>query len=38
MHSDYAFGAILMQEDESGYLHPIAYASITLNPAQRNYP
>jgi transposase InsO family protein len=35
--SDYAFGAILMQEDEAAFLHPVAYASITLNSAQRNY-
>ena len=26
-----------MQKDESGELHPVAYASKTLNTAQRNY-
>ena len=35
--SDYAMGAILMQEDENGDLHPIAYASKTFNDAQKNY-
>src|SRR5690242_2145272 len=30
-------GAILMQEDENGEAHPIAYASKTFNDAQRNY-
>ena len=35
--SEYALGAILMQEDESGYLHPIAYASVRLNGAQQRY-
>ena len=35
--SDYAMGAILMQMDENGDLHPIAYASKTFNEAQRNY-
>ena len=35
--SDFALGATLMQRDEENKLHPIAYASKTLNPAQRNY-
>ena len=35
--SDHAFGAILMQEDEECSIHPVAYASVTLNQAQRNY-
>jgi hypothetical protein len=35
--ADFALGAILMQEDENGDLHPVAYASKTLNSAQRNY-
>ena len=35
--SDYAMGAILMQEDENSELHPIAYASKTFNDAQKNY-
>ena len=35
--SDFALGALLMQEDDNGDLHPIAYASKTLNSAQRNY-
>ncbi len=35
--SDYAMGAILMQVDDNGDLHPIAYASKTFSPAQQNY-
>ena len=35
--SDFALGAVLMQKDDKGHLHPIAYASKLLNPAQRNY-
>ena len=35
--SNYAMGAILMQDDENGEPHPIAYASKTFNDAQRNY-
>jgi transposase InsO family protein len=35
--SDHAMGAILIQEDENGEAHPIAYASKTFNDAQRNY-
>ena len=32
--SDHAMGAILMQEDDNGEAHPIAYASKTFNDAQ----
>ena len=35
--SDIAMGAILMQENEKGEVHPIAYASKTFNSAQCNY-
>ena len=35
--SDVALGGILMQYDDDDNLHPIAYASKTLNDAQRNY-
>jgi hypothetical protein len=35
--SDFAMGAILMQEDANGDLHVIAYASKTFNDAQKNY-
>jgi transposase InsO family protein len=35
--SDHAMGAILMQEDDDGHLHPVAYASKTFNDAQQNY-
>jgi len=35
--SDVALGAVLQQKDDDGILHPIAYASKTLNDAQRNY-
>ena len=35
--SDHAMGAVLMQEDDDGHLHPIAYASKTFNDAQQNY-
>ena len=35
--SDHAMGAILMQDDENGEPHPIAYASKTFNDAQKNY-
>jgi len=35
--SDIGLGAILMQHDEEGHLHPIAFASKLLNSAQRNY-
>ena len=35
--SDHAMGAILMQEDDNGEAHPIAYASKSFNDAQRNY-
>ena len=35
--SGYAIGAVLMQRDEKGKRHPIAYFSSTLNEAERNY-
>ena len=35
--SNYAIGAILMQKDDKGILHPVAYFSKSLNSAQRNY-
>lgn len=35
--SDIAMSAILMQEDDNGDLHPIAFASKVFNDAQRNY-
>ena len=35
--SDYALGAVLSQNDDSGVLHPIAFHSRTLSPAERNY-
>ena len=35
--SGYAIGAVLMQRDEKGKRHPMAYFSSTLNEAERNY-
>ena len=35
--SDTAVSAILLQQDLEGNAHPVAYASHTLNSAQRNY-
>jgi len=35
--SNVALGTALLQKDDNGELHPIAYASKTLNAAQRNY-
>ena len=35
--SGYAIGAVLMQRDEKGKRHPVAYFSSTLNEAERNY-
>ena len=35
--SGYAIGAILIQRDEKGKRHPIAYFSATLTNAERNY-
>ena len=35
--SGYAIGAVLMQRDEKGKRHPIAYFSSTLNKAEQNY-
>src|ERR1700744_2891509 len=34
---DYAMGAVLMQHDGKGILHPVAFFSKTMNAAQRNY-
>ena len=35
--SNVALGAILEQRDEEGRVHPVAYASRVLAPAERNY-
>ena len=35
--SGYVIGAVLMQRDEKGKRHPVAYFSSTLNEAERNY-
>ena len=35
--SGYAIGAVLMQRDEKGKRHPVAYFSSTLNEAEWNY-
>ena len=35
--SGYAIGAVLMQRDERGKRHPVAYFSSTLNEAEHNY-
>ncbi|QRV79897.1 Retrotransposable element Tf2 protein [Ceratobasidium sp. AG-Ba] len=35
--SGIAIGAILSQQGEDGYLHPVAYLSKSYNDAQRNY-
>jgi hypothetical protein len=35
--SQYAIGAVLMQKDNKGILHPVAFFLKTLNKAQRNY-
>ena len=35
--SGFAIGAVLMQRDETGKRHPIAYFSATLTEAKRNY-
>ena len=36
--SDYALGAVLLQQDDSGHFRPVAYLSHRLNAAQLNYP
>jgi hypothetical protein len=35
--SNYAIGAVLMQQDDKDIPHPVAFFSKTMNPAQRNY-
>ena len=35
--SNVALGAVLLQKDDNDDIHPIAYASKTMNPAQQNY-
>jgi hypothetical protein len=35
--SNYAIGAVLMQQDEKNILHPVAFFSKTMNEVQRNY-
>jgi hypothetical protein len=35
--SNYVIGAVLMQKDDNGKMHPIAFFSKTMNKAQRNY-
>jgi hypothetical protein len=35
--SNYAIGAVLMQQDEKKVRHPVAFFSKTMNEAQRNY-
>jgi hypothetical protein len=35
--SDYAIGSILSQEDDEGILHPVAFDSRKLAPAEMNY-
>ena len=35
--SDVAIGAVLQQEDEEGYLHPVAYASRLLSATEQRY-
>ena len=36
--SNYAIGAVLQQRDEHGNIHPVAFESKTLNPAELRYP
>jgi hypothetical protein len=35
--SNYAIGAVLMQKDDNGKMHLVAFFSKTMNKAQRNY-
>ena len=35
--SEYATGAVLMQKDSNGDLHPCSFISKTFSPAERNY-
>jgi hypothetical protein len=36
--SDFAVGAVLLQESNDGKLHPVAFESLKLSETQRNYP
>ena len=36
--SDFAIGAVLLQDGDDSLLHPVAFESSKLNKAQRNYP
>ena len=36
--SGFAIGAVLLQKDRQGNVHPIAFTSRKLQPAERNYP
>lgn len=36
--SDFGVGAVLLQEGKDGRMHPIAFESKKLSPAERNYP
>jgi hypothetical protein len=35
--SDYATGVILSQKDDKGKLHPVAFLSKSMAPAEQNY-
>ena len=35
--SDFALGAVLSQKGEDGLIHPVAYMSTSLSPAEQNY-
>lgn len=35
--SDFATGAILSQQGDDGFLHPCAYRSSKMSPAEQNY-
>lgn len=36
--SDYALGAVLLQFNKDGVLHPVGFASRKMHPAELNYP
>ena len=36
--SDYAVGAVLLQQGDDGQMHPLAFESKKLSAAERNYP